>query len=111
MSSIAKMQRNLNSAAEKLKRLKRKRAAIKREYVPYVKNPLIGYSALFGEQDLRDLGRHKEPGEYFWNENYRDLFFQDIRYRSKLRKIRDRIVTLENEYGRILTQIKQSITQ
>ena len=102
---IAELQRNLVRIARKTRREKKRIAAIKREYVPYVKNPLMGYAELFGKNNLRDLGYSREGV----NELYRRLHFQDIKYRSKLRKIRDRISELDSEYNRTLNTLRTSI--
>jgi hypothetical protein len=103
-NNMAEMQRYLVDIVKKIKRLKRKRGRINKKYVPYVKNRLMGYEALFGTESLRNLGRsHDYPGSI-----YRDDFFQDIKYRSKLRKIRDRLTFLENEYNNVLAQIKSN---
>jgi uncharacterized coiled-coil DUF342 family protein len=99
---IEYMNKKLQETVEKIKKLKKKRNEIKRQYTPYVKNKLDGYAILFGERGLRSLGRSKEP----WQDYYKKLFFEDIKYRSKLRKIRDKISLLENEYNGVLSQIK-----
>jgi len=94
--------KRLEEIAREIKGLKRKKGKISRQYIPYVKNPLMGYASLWGTRDLRNLPKHKEPGD-----RYRDLFFQDIRFKSKLSKINKRISSLEDDYQKTLHQIKE----
>lgn len=94
--------KRLEEIAQEIKGLKRKRREINRRYVPYVKNPLMGYAGLWGIRALRDLPKHREP----WRNHYRDLFFEDIKFKSKLSKIKKRVAFLNDEYQRMLAQIK-----
>jgi hypothetical protein len=92
----------LTKIARETKKLKRKRGRIKKRYVPRVKNPLIGYEFLWGTRALRSLPLHKEA----WRDHYRDLFFEDIKFKSKLSRIKKRIDSFNDEYQSTLAQIK-----
>lgn len=95
----------LEIISEEIKNLGKDIRKINRQYIPLVKNPLTGYAILFGRRALRDLGYSREP----LYEYYRGLYFQDIKYRSKLRKRRDKISVLKEEYEEILSKISEMI--
>ena len=94
--------KRLEEIIQEIKELKKKKREINRYYVPYVKNPLMGYTALWGTRALRNLPYCKDS----WRDHYRDKFFEDIKFKSKLSKINKKISLLEDEYQTILAQIK-----
>jgi len=100
------LQDYLAETKEEINTLKRNKNAIMNEYVSKVKNPLLGYECLFGSKARRNLGRYPTWGY----SPYRQLFFEDIRYKSKLRKISDKILSLGERYTITLNRIK-SIAQ
>lgn len=98
---LYELQQRLDACASIIRGLKRKRADINRRYFPYVRNKLDGFTSLWGERAFRNLGRTNTP-VFAW---YRDLYFEDIKYRSRLRKLRDKLTTYENAYNQILAEI------
>lgn len=67
---------------------------------------------MFGTEALRDLGKSKKywnDGLDGWKYYYRKWFFEDIKYRSKLRRKRDKILKLQQQYGGILAEIKSAV--
>ncbi len=105
-ANVPALQLHLVDIARQTNALERQRSAIMREYVPGVKNKLMGYVGLFGKQSLRRLGRYGSDANGGYEEYIRGLYFEDIHYRSKLRKIRDKITGLGEEYATTLGQIK-----
>lgn len=107
--NVPELQLHLTDIARQVKDLEQQRSAIMREYVPKVKNRLMGYEYLFGTGYVRHTA-HRVSASYL-DEEVRDLYFKDIRYRSKLRKIRDKISLLGEEYDATLGQIKSMTGQ
>ncbi len=72
------------------------------------KQKVQAYRGLWGVDSLRMLGKEKYDG---WEDPYRyynrQLYFEDIKYMSVLRKLRDKVAALENEYGSLVSQIKE----
>jgi len=103
---MCELGKRLEEIAQKIRGLKKKRGKINKQYIPYVRNPLMGFASLWGTRALRNLPQCKEP----WRDHYRDLFFQDIRFKSKLSKINKKISFLENDYRNTLYQIRVVVT-
>lgn len=72
------------------------------------KQQVQAYCGLWGADALRMLGKTKYDE---WEDPYRyynrQLYFRDIKYRSALRKARDKVAALENEYKNMFSQIKE----
>ncbi|MFH1106070.1 MAG: hypothetical protein V1731_02570 [Candidatus Aenigmatarchaeota archaeon] len=108
-ANVPALQLHLVDIARRTKGLEQQRSAIMREYVPNVKNRLMGYDSLFGTGYVRHVAHHVHQD--YPDKEIRDLYFKDIRYRSKLRKIRDKISLLGEEYDTTLGQIKSMAGQ
>jgi len=105
------LQDYLAETKEEIDTLKRKKNAMMNEYVSNVKNPLLGYECLWGPEAIRGLsGPTKTDEEWRGWSHYRKLFFEDLKCKSKLRKISDKISTLSERYTITLNRIK-SIAQ
>ena len=104
--TINQLGNHLEQIIGKIKALRKKEAKINDRYV-IAKNSLAGYAMLWGKEALKHLGAPMEEFEKMHiSEFYRDDYFENIKYRSKLRKVRDRMKILENEYGTTLEKIK-----
>lgn len=87
----------LKTIQKRIKILKRKKGRVRNEYFSHVRNRLDGLVILFGEDTVREMGEPNYEGMLY---GCRNLYFDDIKYRSKLRKIRDNIYYLENQHGK-----------
>lgn len=104
------LQDYLAETKEEINTLKRKKNAMMNEYVSKVKNPLIGYESLWGSEAIRGLsGPTKTDEEWRGWSHYRELFFKDLKYKSKLRKISDKISALGKSYDITLNRIKANV--
>lgn len=108
-SEIPKLQKNLESISKRVKELKRKKGELTRQWVDGLKNCLIGASSLFGEDFVRNLGKPSKE-ENFLRDIYRRDYFEDIKYRSKLRKIRDEISSSNIEYSLTLLDLRHYLS-
>ena len=62
----------------------------------------------FGENFVKSLGKPLENDDDLRG-IYRDIYFDDIKYRSKLRKIRDKISSLNEKYQLTLLLLQSQI--
>lgn len=99
----------LRVTGRRLARLRKKERKFNKEYNP-VRSKLDAYAGMWGEEALRDLGKRNIVDEEWRNRSgHRDLYFQDIRLRSKRRKIDDKIRFETSKYDYIFELIKQEV--
>lgn len=68
------------------------------------KQQVQAYCGLWGVDALKTKYDEREDTYRYYN---RQLYFRDIKYRSALRKARDKVTVLENEYENLLSQIRE----
>ena len=112
-NNVVEIQGELEIIVKELKNLRRNKGKVTAKWVIDAKNPLMGLEYLWGQDYVRALGNPTEHKTDWWdggNDYQRVDYFENIKYRSKLRIIRDKISYFEQQYDEKLKTLKQIVS-
>lgn len=107
---VSVMGARLEEIVKTLKSVKQEKGRVTSYWNDFVKNPLNAYLCLWGKRAFLSLGKPQEEEDFSDPSGiYRERYFNNIRYHSKLRKIRDKISSLEHDYKATLQRLKETL--